>query len=178
MTFSSTMRGALMAGASLAILTGPALAQDFPQGGTLRVGISQMAPSPDPVVTTFGVNWATAGVICEGLFALDESWTPQPMLADSFAYSEDGKTLTVTLRDGLSFHSGAALTSSDVVASLNRFRESAGIGAAFKGAVSSISAPDEKTVVFEMASPSPIVPGLLAGTQAVIMSSEIGRAHV
>lgn len=166
------MRHALLAGVSLAIIAGqPAVAQDFPQGGILRVAISQMAPSPDPVVTTFGVNWATAGVVCEGLFGLDESWTPQPMLADSFAYSDDGTRLTVTLREGLKFHSGAALTSADVVASLERFRESAGIGAAFKGAVSAIEAPDDRTVVFELPSPSPIVPGLLAGSQAVIMST-------
>lgn len=172
MKLDTVMRRALMVGTSLAaVVAQPVLAQDFPQGGTLRVAISQMAPSPDPVVTTFGVNWATAGVVCEGLFGLDESWTPQPMLADSFAYSEDGKTLTVTLRDGLKFHSGAALTSADVVASLERFRESAGIGAAFKGAVSAITAPDDKTVVFELPAPSPIIPGLLAGSQAVIMST-------
>ncbi|HTN64395.1 MAG TPA: ABC transporter substrate-binding protein, partial [Devosia sp.] len=165
-------RGALLAGVSLGVIAAqPALAQELARGGTLRVGISQMAPSPDPVVTTFGTNWTTAGVICEGLFGLDASWTPQPMLADSFAYSEDGKTLTVTLRDGLKFHSGAALTSADVVASLERFRESAGIGAAFKGATAAITAPDAKTVVFELVNPSPILPGLLAGTQAVIMSS-------
>ena len=169
---TSTMRGALLAGASLAVIAGqPVLAQELERGGMLRIGISQMAPSPDPVVTTFGVNWATAGVVCEGLFAVDETWTPQPMLADSFAYSEDGKTLTVTLRDGLKFHSGSTLTSADVVASLERFRQAAGIGAAFKGTVAAMSAPDDKTVVFELTNPSPIVPGLLGGTQAVIMST-------
>lgn len=169
---NSILVQALLAGVSVATVAAlPALAQDLQRGGVLRIAISQMAPSPDPVVTTFGVNWATAGVVCEGLFAVDEAWTPQPMLADSFAYSEDGKTLTVTLRDGLKFHSGAALTSADVVASLDRFRESAGIGAAFKGTVASISAPDAKTVVFSLNTPSPIVPGLLAGTQAVVMST-------
>lgn len=172
MKINTRLRRVLLAGSSLAVVASvPALAQDFPQGGMLRIGISQMAPSPDPVVTTFGTNWATAGVVCEGLFGLDETWTPQPMLAESFEYGEDGKTLTVVLREGLKFHSGAALTSADVVASLERFREAAGIAAAFKGAVDAITAPDERTVVFELASPSPIVPGLLAGTQAVIMSS-------
>ena len=64
MKLDSVMRRALLAGASLAVVAAqPVLAQDFPQGGTLRIAISQMAPSPDPVVTTFGVNWATAGVV-------------------------------------------------------------------------------------------------------------------
>lgn len=172
MKITSHLSRAMLAGISLtAVAAMPAIAQEFEQGGTLRVGISQMAPSPDPVVTTFGTNWATASVACEGLFGLDASWTPQPMLADSFSYSDDGTTLTVKLRDGLKFHSGDALTADDVVASLERFREAAGIGASFKGITTSISAPDENTVVFELTSPSPIVPGLLAGTQAVIMSS-------
>jgi len=166
------LRRALLASVSMAVVAAqPALAQEFEQGGTLRVGISQMAPSPDPVVTTFGVNWLTASIACEGLFGTDESWTPQPVLAESFEYSEDGTTLTVKLREGLTFHSGAALTSADVLASLERFRESAGIGASFKGVTESIEAIDDTTIQFNLTTPTPIVPGILAGQQAVIMSA-------
>jgi peptide/nickel transport system substrate-binding protein len=169
---TSLLRSALLAGASLAVLLAqPVLAQELQRGGNLRVAISQMAPSPDPVVTTFGVNWLTASVACEGLFGIDETWTPQPVLADSFAYSEDGKTLTVKLRGGLTFQSGAALTAADVVASLNRFRDSAGIGASLKGVTESIEAVDDTTVQFNLTTPTPIVPGILAGQQAVIMST-------
>jgi peptide/nickel transport system substrate-binding protein len=172
MNMKSTMRNGLLAGVSLAVIAAqPVLAQDIERGGTLRVGISQMAPSPDPVVTTFGVNWMTSSVVCEALFATDESWTPQPVLAEDFSYSEDGQTLTVTLRQGLKFHSGGAMSSADVLASLERFRESAGIGAAFKNIVTEMSASDDNTIVFSLATPSPIVPGLLSGAQAAIMSS-------
>ncbi len=73
----------------------------------LRVGISQMPPTPDPVVTTFGINWMTSVVACEPLFGIDTSWTPQPMLADASLFSDDGTELTITLRDGLTFQSGA-----------------------------------------------------------------------
>ena len=85
------------------------------------------------------------------------------MLAESFEYNEEGTSLTVTLREGLKFQSGADLTSADVVASLERFRESAGIGASFKGVTESIEAVDERTVRFNLTTPTPIVPGLLAG---------------
>ena len=165
-------RLALLAGASIVgIMAQPALAQDYARGGKLRVGISQMAPSPDPVVTTFGVNWMTAAVACEGLFAIDASWVPQPMLAESFSYDEDGTELTIKLRQGITFHSGAPMTSADVVASLDRFMNAAGIGASLKGVTASLTAPDAGTVVFKLNSPTPIVPGLLTGTQAVIMST-------
>ncbi|GGB04458.1 peptide ABC transporter substrate-binding protein [Brucella endophytica] len=166
------LASALLAGIStFAVPLATADAQKLSRGGQLRVGISQMAPSPDPVVTTFGVNWATAYVVCEGLFALDENWTPQVMLADSFAYSDDGLKLTVTLRPGLKFHSGAPMTSGDVVASLLRFREAAGIGASLKAVTSSIKPVDAHTIEFDLISPSAILPGLLAGAQASIMST-------
>lgn len=165
----STTRLTLLAAVSIyGVMAHTAVAQD--RGGNLRVGISQMAPSPDPVVTTFGVNWMTAAVVCEGLFAIDASWVPQPMLAESFEYGADGKTLTITLREGLTFHSGAPLTSADVVASLDRFMNAAGIGASLKGVTESLETIDERTIVFKLKSPTPIVPGLLTGTQAVIMS--------
>ena len=66
------------AGFSVAILVvGAAGAAETPQrAGTLRVAISQMGPTPDPVVTTFGTNWMTAGIACEGLFAVDAKWKP------------------------------------------------------------------------------------------------------
>lgn len=169
---SLALPSALLIGICAAVITTvPASAQELKRGGNLRIGISQMAPSPDPVVTTFGVNWGTAIIVCEGLFGLDEKWTPQPMLAESFGYSPDGLKLTVALRSGLKFHSGAAVTSADVVASLNRFRESAGIGASLKATTKSITAVDDKTIEFELFNPSPILPGLLAEAQSAIMSA-------
>ncbi|WP_180902591.1 ABC transporter substrate-binding protein [Martelella soudanensis] len=171
MTFwKKTTKTLLLCGVAIGAGVAGAHAQDYPQGGTLRTAISQMAPSPDPVVTTFGVNWMTATIVCEGLFAIDESWTPQPMLADSYDYSEDGKTLTVTLRPNLKFHSGAPVTAADVVASLNRYRDSAGIGAALKNATASIEAVDDMTIRFNLNTPTAIVPGLIASAQAAIMS--------
>jgi peptide/nickel transport system substrate-binding protein len=171
MTMRSTIWRALLAGVCMTVVAQPALAEDLQRGGKLRVGISQMAPSPDPVVTTFGVNWLTASIACEGLFGVDEAWTPQPVLADNFSYSKDGKTLTVVLRDGLKFQSGAALTAADVVASLNRFRESAGIGASFKDVTQSIEAVNDKTIRFNLTTQTPILPAILAGQQAIILSS-------
>ncbi|AQZ49833.1 ABC transporter substrate-binding protein [Martelella mediterranea] len=170
--WTKTTKTLLLCGVAAGVGVAGAKAQDYPQGGTLRAAISQMAPSPDPVVTTFGVNWMTATIACEGLFAIDESWTPQPMLADSFEYSDDGKTLTVTLRPDLKFHSGAPLTSADVVASLNRYRDSAGIGAALKNATASIEAVDDTTIRFNLNTPTAIVPGLIASAQAAIMSAK------
>jgi peptide/nickel transport system substrate-binding protein len=168
--FRRSAFAALLA-ASASAVTFSAYAEDMPaKGGTLRVAIEQMAPAADPVVTTFGTNWTTAANVCEGLFGADANWKPQPVLAESFAYNDDGTELTVKLRKGIKFHSGADMTPADVIASLDRFMNAAGIGASLKGVVASMSALDGDTMVFRLKKPSPVVPALLTGTQAVVMS--------
>jgi peptide/nickel transport system substrate-binding protein len=145
-------------------------AAEPPRGGDLRVAVPQVPAVPDPVVTTLGSNWLVAGNVCEGLFGLDDNWRPEPMLAQSFAYDEAAGTLTVKLRQGVSFHSGAPLTSEDVILSLKRYASSAGTGAVLKSLVSDISADGPDTVVFKLTGPTGVVPGLLTLTPAVIMS--------
>ena len=57
----------------------------------------------------------------ENLFKFYENnGTPQPCLADTYEFSEDGLTLTVKLKDGLTFASGNKITSADVAFSINR----------------------------------------------------------
>ena len=46
----------------------------------------------------------------------------QPGLAEKHEVSADGKTITLTLRDGVKFSDGSALTADDVVFSLERAR--------------------------------------------------------
>ena len=173
------VRGRFQPGASalaalLAVAVGLATtwsaSADPARGGDLRVAVPQVPATPDPVVTTLGENWRVASNVCEGLFGLDENWRPEPMLAESFKYDDAANTLTVKLRPGITFHSGAPLTSDDVVASLERYAGSAGTGAVLKSLVSNISADGPDTVVFKLTGPSGVVPGLLTLTPAVIMS--------
>ena len=168
----SRRRGVLstaMLAATIALAPQPATAEPS-RGGELRVAIPQVPAVPDPVVTTLGENWRVASNVCEGLFGLDENWRPQPMLAESFKYDGAAGTLTVKLRQGITFHSGAPLTSDDVVASLKRYAGSAGTGAVLKSLVNDISADGPDSVIFKLAGPTGVVPGLLTLTPAVIMS--------
>ena len=93
-----------------------------------------------------------------------------PCWPNSFKYDDAANTLTVKLRQGITFHSGAPLTSDDVVASLKRYAGSAGTGAVLKSLVNDISADGPDSVVFKLAGPTGVVPGLLTLTPAVIMS--------
>ncbi len=77
-----------------------------------------------------------------------------PWLADSYAWSEDYKTLTFALHPGIQWSDGEAFTAGDVVFTFNLVKNTPGLSGsgatAMGGAVDSVSAPDAGTVVFTL----------------------------
>lgn len=78
-----------------------------------------------PISGTNRVNLELAGLMYDGLYALDEQFQAQPALAASHTVSADSATWTITLRQGVTFSDGSPLTAQDVVYSLNLARQSA-----------------------------------------------------
>ncbi|OJV90098.1 MAG: hypothetical protein BGO39_01620 [Chloroflexi bacterium 54-19] len=140
------------------------------RGGDLKIAVSALPAQVDPVVSTLGTQWLIATQVCEGLFATDDNYAPQPMLAESSSYDPNGPTFTVKLRTGVKFQDGSTMTADDVVASLQRYAGSAGTGAILKGLVKEIKATDASTVVMSLNQQTGIIPALLTLTPAVIMS--------
>jgi peptide/nickel transport system substrate-binding protein len=60
-------------------------------------------------------------MIYDTLFGMDASGNIQPQMVDTWEQSDDKKTWTFTLRDGLEFHDGQPVTSDDVIASVKRW---------------------------------------------------------
>lgn len=102
----------------------------------------------DPITCPDGVQQTIGALLYEGLYALDTGFTPQPMLAESCTVS--GTTCTITLRGGVTFSDGSAVTASDVVRSLQRAQSSERYGARLAG-VSRIAAGSGGTVVLTLA---------------------------
>jgi peptide/nickel transport system substrate-binding protein len=83
-------------------------------------------------------------------------------LASEIQRSDDGLAFTFVLRDGVNFHDGRALTSADVKYTLDtvfssNFAKSAsfyeGSGAEKRSLITSVEAPDAKTVVIRLTKP-------------------------
>jgi peptide/nickel transport system substrate-binding protein len=71
----------------------------------------------NPAVQAAPVN--TVGVqIFAGLVRFDSGWEPQPYLAESWTWQDDGKSLLVRLVKGATFHDGRPITSEDVAFSI------------------------------------------------------------
>lgn len=78
-----------------------------------------------------------------------------PALAASWEKSEDGLTWTFHLREGVTFHDGEALTSTAVKRSIERTQAVGGASFIWLP-LASIDAPDDLTVVFNLAYPAPL----------------------
>jgi peptide/nickel transport system substrate-binding protein len=100
-----------------------------------------------------GVTEAFNGNVYEGLFRLADDGEVEPLLAESHTVSDDGLTYTFTLRDGVTFHSGAALTSADVKASIDAVLadDSQSARKSSFGSIASIATPNDATVVITLA---------------------------
>ncbi|WP_454762287.1 ABC transporter substrate-binding protein [Caulobacter segnis] len=101
--------------------------------------------------------------VVEGLVASREDGAVAPMLASRWTVSPDGRLYTFTLRQGVTFHNGAPLTSAEVVWSLKRYlnpktrwRCRFEFGDAGIAKIESITAPDPGTVAVRLSKRAPM----------------------
>lgn len=97
-----------------------------------------------------------------------------PAVAESWEISEDARTYTFTLREGITFHDGSELTSEDVKWSFERaLNINHPDSAAFLiSGIETIEAPDPQTVVITIAEPNVTFLSRLAYTVATIVPSD------
>jgi peptide/nickel transport system substrate-binding protein len=146
-------------------------------GGELRVALNAQPATIDPVMSTAVATKNTARLMFETLLAPNSNYEPVPMLAESVDLSDDGKTYTFNLRQGIKFHNGEEMTAEDVVASMNRWLEkSTLVGEVFGD--SEFEVEDEYTVLLKLDQPSSLVLNIMASAKqfAGIMPKEIVEA--
>lgn len=118
----------------------------------------------DPVWTTTYQTRDHGFLVFDTLFGLDGAYRPQPQMAAGAVSEDDGRTWKITLRDGLAFHDGERVLARDAAASVKRWGARDGFGQALMAATDAIEAPDDKTLVFRLKAPFPLLPDALAKT--------------
>jgi peptide/nickel transport system substrate-binding protein len=134
----------------------------------------------DPQVSAF-VTRNHVMMVFDTLFALDAAGKAQPQMLAGFAVDADQKVWTLTLRDGLWFHDGTPVLARDVVASLRRWGVVDAYGQALMAATDDIAAPNDKTVVFRLKRPFPLLPQALAkptNLMAVVMPERLATLPI
>lgn len=82
----------------------------------------------DPITCADGAQQTLGALLYESLYTLGTDFLPRPCLAESASYDAESYALTVTVRSGVTFSDGSALTAWDVVAALRRAKESVRYG--------------------------------------------------
>src|SRR5687768_9110158 len=122
-------------------------------GGTLREGYDLDFSPLDPIATV----WYDPGfyALYEHAITLDPEGAYVPQIAESWAVSEDGMALSLTIRAGLTFHSGAPLDAAAVKGVYDTIKDPASLSplASLFAPVASIDAPDATTVVLNFSAP-------------------------
>src|SRR5258708_10762347 len=106
----------------------------------------------DPGFTTAFITRDHGYMVYDTLLAMDENFKIQPQMAD-WKVSDDKLTYTFTLRDGLKWHDGAAVTAEDCVASLKRWGRNDVMGQKLIDFTASIEATDAKTITLKLKEP-------------------------
>ncbi|MGY1743034.1 MULTISPECIES: ABC transporter substrate-binding protein [unclassified Blastococcus] len=120
---------------------------------TIALAIQAQPASLDTAQLQEGQQAYIWGSVYDTLLYLDNDGVVQPNAAESWEYSEDLRTLTLTLREGMTFTNGAPVNAEAARATLERTRTTPGTLQARLASVASVEAPDERTVVLNLSEP-------------------------
>ena len=119
-------------------------------GGSVVYGMTQDLASLDPHVDTDAGTRDVVFNLYEGLVKPTSDGGFITAVASDYTISDDAKTYTFTLRDGITFHDGTPVTIEDVKYSIDRYAEIQGESSAFSSLVDSVEVQDDKTLVVNL----------------------------
>lgn len=76
----------------------------------------------NPLTTTSATVKEAMEFIYEPMFALNEQLKPEPVLANDYGMSADGKTIVINLKDNVSWHDGVSFSAYDVAYTIRQIR--------------------------------------------------------
>ncbi|WP_436791650.1 ABC transporter substrate-binding protein [Yinghuangia sp. YIM S10712] len=106
--------------------------------------------------------------VYDTLLYTDNKGQLQPNAAESWAYSDEGRTLTLKLRAGMKYSNGNAVTAAGVKESLDYVRSTPGTQQSHLASIDAIEAPDERTVVLKLKhADAALLPSLSMGSGVI-----------
>ncbi|TPW33280.1 ABC transporter substrate-binding protein [Martelella alba] len=150
---------AALLGTSLFALTALTPAYAIERGGVMTYGRYADSMFPDPVYNQGNVDiWVISNLYDTLILPSDDGKSLKPGLATDWKISDDGLTVTLTLRQGAEFSDGTPITAEDVRWSLERAANPEhGIWNFLLGAVDSVEAADDQTIVLHLKQPDPAI---------------------
>jgi peptide/nickel transport system substrate-binding protein len=146
-------------------------------GQTLRIGLGDDPDILDPTLGRTFTGRMIFAALCDKLFDIDEHLTIVPQLATRYEWSADNKTLTLRIREGVTFHDGEKLDAAAVKFSLERHKTMPGSSRRAELApVASVDVVDAYTVRLNLSAPFSPLLSVLADSAGIVVSPKAARA--
>ena len=133
----------------------------------------------DPIVTSTYITRNHGYMIFDQLYGQDDEFRAQPQMAAGHLVEEDGRRVTIRLREGLMFHDGEPVRARDCVASIRRWAARDQLGQTILGITDELSATSDRDIVFRLKRPFSLLFDALAKTSppvAFMMPERIASA--
>lgn len=140
-------------------------------GGTLLMGYSTNPTNLDPARSTSGGDRIFLFPIYDRLIRLTSAGEPQPQLAESWTFADDGLSVEFTLREDVSFHDGEPFNAEAVAANIERGKTLDGSTVAGSLApIESVEVLDDFTVRFNTPDGSGSILRTMGGRPGMMVS--------
>ena len=122
----------------------------------------------DPILTTATVTRALGYMIYDMLIAMDSKGEYHPQMLESWKASDDRMIWTMTLRPGLAWHDGAAVTPEDCIASIKRWAQMDAFGKRLMAATAEMRVVDDRSFQIVLSRPFAFVIEALGKPNALL----------
>jgi peptide/nickel transport system substrate-binding protein len=164
----------LMTGALLLLAANVALAES-----TLRIGIQDDPDVLDPHRSRTYSSRLVYTALCDKLVDINSHLEYVPQLATAWNWSEDNKTLTMTLRDGVTFHDGEAFDAAAVKFNLDRARSLPdSLRKSELSSVESVEVIDARTVAIKVKKPDATLISQLSDRAGMMLAPKASAVDV
>lgn len=109
----------------------------------------------NPIATKSKSSQRITNIIYESLFSYNEDLSIEPMLAESYFLSQDGRGITVNLKRNVLWQDGSPFTTGDVTYTLGKITSSDGIYSKIGKKIKNYSVSGENSVYIEFHNPEP-----------------------
>lgn len=148
-------------------------------GGTLQWGGAVPVQSLDPHLESAAASQRVLENIVEELVQLQPDYSLKPHLAKTLKTSDDKKTLSMTLQQGVKFHDGTEMTSADVKASYDRVANGDYLATGFFKFVDSMEAPDDYSFDIHLNKPfAPFIARMATSELAIVPESQAKQQKI
>lgn len=148
-----------------------------PAKKVLNIGLKADPPSMDPMLSTSLYDRQVQNSIYDKLFDISADGKIVPMLVNDYKVSEDGKTYTFTLKEGIKFQDGTDFNAEAVKFNLERYMGDNSKRRGELKQIEKIETPDAKTVVVQLKAPFTPFISVLTDRSGMMVSPEAVKKY-